>query len=82
MDLKRFKFQCLVNDELKQDGNTADMLFPIGRILSILSGWWKLLPGDIIFTGTPEGVGPLRAGDRITVVSKPTGAFSWNVKKG
>ncbi len=46
-----------VNGELRQDSNTADMLYDIGRIIEILSGGLTLEPGDVIITGTPSGVG-------------------------
>ncbi len=80
IDLENLKFQCLVNDKLKQDGNTANMLFPVKKIITILSTWWQLAPDDIIYTGTPQGVGPLKPGDKITILSEHTGVFSWTVK--
>ena len=61
-DLQALRFSCSVNGELRQEGDTGHMLFPVARILRILSETWTLLPGDIIYTGTPAGVGPLEGG--------------------
>jgi 5-carboxymethyl-2-hydroxymuconate isomerase len=49
-----------------QHGNTANMIFPIDYLISYLSGFFLLNPGDIILTGTPEGVGPIHKGDKLT----------------
>jgi len=57
--------KCLVNSELKQDGNTTDMIFSIGEILSFVTSIMTLLPGDVILTGTPDGVGPIVPGDEV-----------------
>ena len=54
-----------VNGEIRQKGNSKDMLFPIPRLISYLSTIFTLHPGDLIFTGTPEGVNLLNEGDRL-----------------
>lgn len=54
-----------LNGVQKQSGNTARMIFSIPELISYISGIFTLLPGDIILTGTPSGVGPLNSGDRI-----------------
>jgi 2-keto-4-pentenoate hydratase/2-oxohepta-3-ene-1,7-dioic acid hydratase in catechol pathway len=59
--------QTRVNGELRQDGNTRDMMFDIERILRHIAEFCTLLPGDLIATGTPEGVGPVVAGDVVEV---------------
>jgi 2-keto-4-pentenoate hydratase/2-oxohepta-3-ene-1,7-dioic acid hydratase in catechol pathway len=59
--------QTRVNGELRQDGNTRDMMFDIDRILQHISQFCTLLPGDLIATGTPQGVGPLQKGDVVEV---------------
>ncbi len=79
LDLARIQFACHVNGELRQKGNTRDMLFPVTTLLVELGRIWKLLPGDLVYTGTPEGVGPLRPGDIITVESEAIGSFSWSI---
>jgi fumarylpyruvate hydrolase len=55
-----------VNDELRQEGDLAEMIWSVPEIVAELSTLFTLQPGDLIFTGTPAGVGPLRRGDRIT----------------
>ena len=55
-----------VNDQLKQQGDLRDMIWSVPEIISHLSTYFELLAGDLIFTGTPEGVGPVKAGDVIT----------------
>ena len=79
IDLENFSFTCSVNGELRQQGNTRDMLFPIKSLIHMLSRWWALRPGDIVFTGTPSGVGLLKAGDRVDIESPGTGLFSWTL---
>lgn len=53
-----------VNGEMRQDTDIADMIFPVPEIIAELSKLFELKPGDLIFTGTPAGVGPLVRGDR------------------
>jgi len=55
------------NGELRQSSNTNDMIFPISRIFEFVSGIMTLMPGDVIITGTPSGVGPMKKGDRIEI---------------
>lgn len=80
LDLGDIPFSCHVNGALRQEGNTGDMIFSIPQQVLALGKIWKLLPGDLIYTGTPEGVGPLRRGDTITVESPLLGTFSWNIR--
>jgi 2-keto-4-pentenoate hydratase/2-oxohepta-3-ene-1,7-dioic acid hydratase in catechol pathway len=56
-----------VNSELRQHGSTLDFIFSIPALLSYISAAITLEPGDLILTGTPAGVGPLKAGDRVEV---------------
>ena len=78
-DIQNIEMRCSVNGVLRQQGNTRDMLFPVAEIIAFLSRHWRLLPGDLIFTGTPAGVGPLVAGDHIEIESPLIGRFSWDV---
>jgi|TARA_B110000438_G_scaffold47167_2_gene47404 2-keto-4-pentenoate hydratase/2-oxohepta-3-ene-1,7-dioic acid hydratase in catechol pathway len=55
------------NQKIKQNGNTADMLMPVLGLLSYISQFFTLLPGDIVLTGTPAGVGPLKIGDQLSL---------------
>ncbi|TQS44247.1 fumarylacetoacetate hydrolase family protein [Cryptosporangium phraense] len=59
--------QALVNDVVKQDGRTKDMIFDVPTLVSYVSHVMTLLPGDVILTGTPAGVGPIVAGDAVSV---------------
>ncbi len=52
-----------VNGEVRQDGRTSDMVFPVGFLIRYVSQMMTLMPGDVIATGTPEGVGPLLPGN-------------------
>jgi len=55
--------QLTVNDQVRQKGSTADMIFPVTELVSYLSRFCTLQPGDIVATGTPSGVGPIQPGD-------------------
>lgn len=56
-----------VNGELRQQGSTVDFIFSISKLLSFITGAMTLEPGDVILTGTPSGVGPLKPGDQVEV---------------
>jgi 2-keto-4-pentenoate hydratase/2-oxohepta-3-ene-1,7-dioic acid hydratase in catechol pathway len=55
------------NGEKRQGSNTRQLIFSVAEIIAFVSGVMTLLPGDVVSTGTPSGVGPLKAGDRFTV---------------
>ncbi len=61
------RLQTHLNGELVQDGSTADMIFDIPALIAHVSSVMTLLPGDVILTGTPEGVGPMEVGDEIEI---------------
>jgi 2-keto-4-pentenoate hydratase/2-oxohepta-3-ene-1,7-dioic acid hydratase in catechol pathway len=61
------RVRCLVNGRTTQDGNTRDMIFDVATIVSFVSHVMTLVPGDVILTGTPEGVGKIAGGDTVTV---------------
>lgn len=63
VDPARGRIWLEVNGELRQSADIADMTWSVAEIISHLSGLFDLCPGDLIFTGTPAGVGPLRPGD-------------------
>lgn len=65
LDPSNVRIQTRVNGEVRQDGNTADMIFSIPKILAYISLFMTLEPGDVVLTGTPEGVGTITYGDRI-----------------
>lgn len=68
--------RCLVNGNLRQDGTTADLIFDIPTIVSYCAAFATLLPGDVILTGTPSGIGPIVAGDRVDVEVEGIGTLS------
>jgi 2-keto-4-pentenoate hydratase/2-oxohepta-3-ene-1,7-dioic acid hydratase in catechol pathway len=65
-----------VNGEVRQDGHTRDMVFPVGVLLAYISRVMTLLPGDLVLTGTPSGVGPLVDGDRVEVEISGVGTLA------
>ena len=69
------------NGELRQDGNTSDMVFDVARLVSHISNFTTLCPGDLIATGTPEGVGPLAPGDRIEITIAGLGDLRFTVAR-
>lgn len=71
-----FLVETRQNGELKQHGSTLDFIFPIPELLSYITAAITLEPGDLILTGTPAGVGPVKAGDNVEVSIKGLGALS------
>ncbi len=61
--LDRLRFTLRVNGEVRQRGDTSLLLHPVPALLAAIDRWFGLRPGDLVFTGTPEGVGPIRPGD-------------------
>jgi 2-keto-4-pentenoate hydratase/2-oxohepta-3-ene-1,7-dioic acid hydratase in catechol pathway len=59
--------ECWVNGVRRQASSTEQLIFPVAELVAFISGIMTLLPGDIISTGTPAGIGPLAAGDTVTV---------------
>ncbi len=59
--------RCLVNDQVRQEGNTSLLIYSIGRVLSHVTRFMTLEPGDLVLTGTPAGVGAVQPGDVMTV---------------
>lgn len=72
-------FTLTVNGEVRQRGDTARLLTPIPDVLDAIDRWFGLRPGDLVFTGTPEGVGPIASGDDLELqldgVSAATARF-------
>jgi 2-keto-4-pentenoate hydratase/2-oxohepta-3-ene-1,7-dioic acid hydratase in catechol pathway len=67
LDLGDLRIRTFVDGELRQDGSSAQMIFDIPRIVSEVSQFMTLLPGDVVLTGTPAGVSPIRPGQRVRV---------------
>jgi 2-keto-4-pentenoate hydratase/2-oxohepta-3-ene-1,7-dioic acid hydratase in catechol pathway len=69
------KIQTFLNDKIKQDSNTKEFIFPVEYIVSFISQVMTLLPGDIISTGTPKGIGPMKKGDKVEVKIEGIGSL-------
>lgn len=80
LDPSRLSVRTHINGELKQDGNTEDLIFPVPVILSYISQFMTLGPGDVVLTGTPDGVGPLAVGDLVEVTVEGVGTLSNTVE--
>lgn len=66
-DPQALRIRCLVDGEVRQDGSTADMILGVAALVAAASRRVTLLPGDVILTGTPAGVGPIRPGQTVEV---------------
>ncbi|MDD5668629.1 MAG: fumarylacetoacetate hydrolase family protein [Candidatus Omnitrophica bacterium] len=75
------RIRLYLNKELKQDSSTADFIFNVEYLISFVSRIMTLFPGDIISTGTPPGVGPMRPGDTVTVEIDGIGQLINTVQK-
>jgi 2-keto-4-pentenoate hydratase/2-oxohepta-3-ene-1,7-dioic acid hydratase in catechol pathway len=65
-----------LNGELKQDGTTALMIFDVPTVVSYITSFMTLLPGDVVLTGTPAGVGPMQVGDDVSVTVEGIGTLT------
>ena len=81
VDPSGLKVESYLNGDLKQSSTTANLLFSVPHLVSFISGIMTLLPGDIISTGTPFGVGPMLPGDRIEVRIEGIGSLNNAVVK-
>jgi len=75
------KVQTWLDGDLKQDGNTNQMVFDVPALIAHVSSVMTLLPGDVILTGTPEGVGPMGVGDEVEVFVEAIGSLTNKVVK-
>lgn len=78
-DPQNLDIRCRLNGKVVQSSNTRHMVFPIAEILAFVSKNFTLMPGDIISTGTPSGVGPLRHGDLVEVEIEGIGVLESSV---
>jgi len=72
--------ELTVNGELRQRSNTSHLIFDVPRLIEYASSFYTLYPGDLIMTGTPEGVGPVRAGDTINATVAGIGSITVAVR--
>ena len=78
--LKNISFHLNINGELKQKGNSSDMIFSFEKIISYVSEFITLKKGDLIFTGTPSGVAKVKAGDKMEAYIGEEKLLTINVK--
>lgn len=78
----RLRLKTFLNGRLRQSASTANMIFSVPKLVRFISGVMTLLPGDIITTGTPAGIGPLKPGDRVDVQIEGIGTLSNTVVSG
>ena len=79
-DLNNLNFHLDINGETRQQGNTANMIFSIDKIIAHVSKYFTLKIGDLIYTGTPEGVGPVAINDRLQGYIEGENFFDFRVK--
>ena len=79
-DVQNINFHLLLNGQKVQEGNSRDMLFTIDRIIAYVSRFMTLKTGDIIFTGTPVGIGPVHINDRLQGFLEGEKMFDFKVK--
>lgn len=80
LDLTSLSFSMYKNNEKVQDGNTKDMIFHIDQIIAYISQFMTLKKGDLIYTGTPKGVGPIEIGDELNGFIGDQKMFTLNIK--
>jgi 2-keto-4-pentenoate hydratase/2-oxohepta-3-ene-1,7-dioic acid hydratase in catechol pathway len=76
LDAADLRVRTTVNGEVRQDGSTAQMIRGVAELVSFVSAAMTLLPGDVILTGTPAGVGPLAVGDEVSVTIEGIGTLT------
>ena len=76
LDTSDLRLQTHLNGDLKQDGSTKQMIFDVAALVAHVSSVMTLLPGDVILTGTPEGVGPMNIGDEVDVTISGIGTLT------
>ena len=81
LDVGNLRVQARVNGVTRQDGNSSDMIFPVPMLVSFISRVMTLLPGDVVTTGTPSGVGPIRDGEVVEIEVEGVGVLRNPVKR-
>lgn len=74
-DWRNKRVQSVLNGEIKQDSDTSHLIFSPEKLVSFISSVMTLLPGDVIATGTPAGIGPMQSGDTIEIVVEGIGTL-------
>lgn len=79
-DVQNIPFSLKINGELVQQGNSSDMIFSFDQLIAYVSKFFSLQIGDLIFTGTPAGVGPVKIGDRLEAFIGEKNLLDFKVK--
>ena len=79
-DLADLNFNLKVNDQIRQEGNSKFMIYDFAYIIGFVSKYFTLKPGDLIFTGTPAGVGPVKVGDHLVAYLEGEEMLNFTVK--
>jgi acylpyruvate hydrolase len=79
-DVYDLKFELVINEESKQNGHTENLLFSFEKIISFVSQYITLKKGDLIFTGTPEGVGQVHPGDHLNAYLEGEQLLNFDIK--
>lgn len=78
-DPGQLELKCWVNEELRQEANTSDLIYGVPKLIEYVTSVMTLYPGDIVSTGTPAGVGPLADGDQVVVEIERVGRLEVSV---
>ena len=81
LDVSDLRVQTFLNGETRQDGRTSDLIFDVPTLIAHVTSVMTLLPGDVILTGTPEGVGPMNVGDEVEISIQGIGNLTNKVVK-
>ena len=76
LDVSDLRVQTFLNGDVKQDGRTRDLIFDVPTLINHVTSVMTLLPGDVILTGTPEGVGPMEVGDEVEITISGIGSLT------
>jgi 2-keto-4-pentenoate hydratase/2-oxohepta-3-ene-1,7-dioic acid hydratase in catechol pathway len=79
-DPDRLQLTLHQNGELRQNTNTSDLLFGVKRLIEFATSFYTMHPGDVLFTGTPAGVGPIKPGDRLRAACEGLGSMDVEVR--
>jgi len=79
-DINNLNFRLEINEEISQNGNTSMMLWNVDEIIAEISKYFTLKTGDLIFTGTPAGVGAVKIGDRLTAYIEDRKMLDFEIK--
>src|SRR6185436_3045510 len=74
-DPQNVQLKITQNGEVRQNTNTSDMLWSMARLIEFATQFFTLHPGDLFYTGTPQGVGPIRPGDKLVATSDKLGTM-------